>query len=81
MYICMWCRYLVARSDRKSSLPLAGQSALVHGVSVCRVRDISSDIEYQGPRGEVFSSKRNSGGITRIVAKKERALSTKGMWA
>ena len=35
----------------------------------------------QGTRGEVLSREWKGGGVTRIVAKKERALSTKGVWA
>ena len=39
------------------------------------------DSGNQGPSGEVFSSVQKGGGVTRIVAKKESALSTKGVWA
>ena len=60
-------------------LPRTGQAALDHCVG--RETVISKVKGNQGPTGEVFSRVRKEGGVTRRVAKKERALSIKGVWA
>ena len=70
------CRRLL-----KIILPYFGQCAFDHCVSVCSVKDIKEEKGNQGPKGEVFSRVRKEGGVTRREAKKERALSTKGVWA
>ena len=69
--------YVVLSSRLKSFLPRTGQAALDH----CVGREIVTKEERgnQGPTGEVFSRVRKEGGVTRRVAKKERALSTKGV--
>ena len=79
--MCMCFLYFVCRRLLKSILPCAGQAAFDHGVLVWRFKEIREERGNQGPRGEVFSSLRKGGGVTLIVAKKERALSTKGVWA
>ena len=58
-------------------LPRAGQAALDHCVGGERVT--REERGNQGPTGEVFSRVRKEGGVTRRVAKKERALSMKGV--
>ena len=70
------CRRLL-----KIILPCTGQCAFDHCVSVCSVKDIKEERGNQGPKGEVFSRVRKEGGVTRREAKKERALSTNGVWA
>ena len=79
--VYMWkvLLYCVCISVLKIVLPRAGQAPLDHCVG--RETVTREERGNQGPTGEVFSRVRKEGGITRRVAKKERALSTKGVWA
>ena len=63
------------------ALPCTGQSALLHCVVVSRDREMKEQTGYQGTRDEVFSRVVKGGGVIWISAKKERALSMKGVWA
>ena len=65
----------------KIILPCTGQCAFDHCISVCNVKDIKEERRNQEPKVEVFLRVRKEGVVTRREAKKERALSTKGMWA
>ena len=63
-------------------LPSAGQAPLdLDTLGVGRETVTREERGNQGPTGEVFSRVRKEGGMTRREAKKERALSTKDVWA